>query len=86
MQIITRIEKIGVGIEGGMSAEHQTGGFGFTDEKIPKDNFYMPKDALTEDNCYKDGETCEENHEEARTTRQVFSTGETTQAHIGQDY
>lgn len=82
--LLTRIEKIGVGIEGGMSAEHQSGGFGYTDEKVPKDNFYMPTDALTEDNCRQDGETCEEQHEEARTTRQVFETGEPTMGMLGQ--
>lgn len=82
--LLDRIEKIGVGIEGGTSAEHQTGGFGYTDEKIPKDNFYMPTDALTEDNCRRSGDECVANHEEARTTRQVFETGEPSMSMLGQ--
>jgi hypothetical protein len=77
--------KFGVGVEGGASADHQSGGFGYTDETIPDDDsFYFPEDINSEDNCRQNGKRCLVNHDEKITTRQAFSTGETAQASIDQ--
>lgn len=75
--MLIRLEKIGVGMEGGGDVEHQSGGFGYTDEKAKVDDkFYMPKDINTEDNCRRSGEKCKQEHKTKVTTRQTFGTGE----------
>ena len=80
--LLIRLEKIGVGMEGGGDVEHQAGGFGYTDEKVKKDNFYLPKDVNTEDNCPRKGKKCVKEHKVNVTTRQTYGTGENPQLQL----
>ena len=84
--LLERIAKIGVGNEGGGDVEHQSGGFGYTDEVIPADDsFYLPSNILTEDNCRKRGKKCKATHKENVTTKEAYSTGLTVMSQIGGD-
>lgn len=85
-QLLERIAKIGVGTEGGGDVEHQNGGFGYTDETIPADdNFYLPSNIMTEDNCRRKGKKCKAVHRENVTTKEAYSTGLTEMSQLGGD-